>query len=66
MLVCHCHALTDRDIRDAVARGARSAGDVERVCQAGGDCGTCRLVVERILDGVCAKQPQRAMAEHRS
>jgi bacterioferritin-associated ferredoxin len=49
VIVCHCHRITDRDIRNLVVEGASSARDVERACAAGLDCGGCRVMVERLL-----------------
>ncbi len=50
MLVCHCHCVTEREIRDAVRRGADSAAAVGSVCGATTGCGGCRDLVEVIVD----------------
>ena len=50
MLVCHCKGLTDRAVRKAVKSGASSVGEVARACGAGGDCGSCRPVIQEIVD----------------
>ena len=52
MIVCHCHAVTDREIRQVAAQGAQSRVDVTRACRAGGDCGGCHPHVELILRGL--------------
>ena len=53
MIVCHCHAVTDRDIRKVVQEeGARTCGEIRRACKAGGDCGGCCPHVHMILQGV--------------
>jgi bacterioferritin-associated ferredoxin len=49
VIVCHCHRITDRDIRKLVADGAASTREVERACSAGLACGGCRLVVDELL-----------------
>jgi bacterioferritin-associated ferredoxin len=49
VIVCHCHQITDRDIRNLIAEGTSSTREVERACSAGLDCGGCRLVVDEIL-----------------
>ena len=50
MLVCHCHALTDRDIRRAVrVTGACSVADVGDHCGAATGCGGCYEVVNEIV-----------------
>lgn len=52
MVVCHCNAVSDREIRSAVAAGAMDAQDIERACTAGNRCGGCIPVVEAILSEV--------------
>jgi bacterioferritin-associated ferredoxin len=49
MLVCHCFAVRECEVRDAVARGARSAHEVARACRAGSRCGGCRPLIEELL-----------------
>lgn len=49
MVVCHCNAVSDREIRSAVAAGAMDADDLARHCSAGTRCGGCIPVVEAIL-----------------
>jgi bacterioferritin-associated ferredoxin len=55
MLVCHCHALTDRDIRRAVrSTGACSVDEVGDHCGAATGCGGCYEVVGEIV--ACEKR----------
>jgi len=55
MLVCHCHALTDRDIRCAVRNtGACSVAEVGDHCGAATGCGGCYEVVDEIV--ACEKR----------
>jgi bacterioferritin-associated ferredoxin len=49
MLVCHCHRVTDRTIRDLVKRGCRSASAIGSECGAGTACGGCCELVELIV-----------------
>ena len=50
MLVCHCHALTDRDIRRTVrTTGACSVAEVGDHCGAATGCGGCFEVVDEIV-----------------
>lgn len=61
MLVCHCHQVTDRQIRAEVRNGSRDAGQVSRQCRAGTACGGCvRLVKELVLDEVRRALPVEA------
>ncbi len=50
MLVCHCHAVNDATIRRCVADGARSGSEVREACGAGGSCGGCRPVIDRLIE----------------
>jgi bacterioferritin-associated ferredoxin len=55
MLVCHCHALTDRDIRRAVrTTGACSVAEVGDHCGAATGCGGCFELVDEIV--ACEKR----------
>jgi len=55
MLVCHCHALTDRDIRRSVrTTGACSVAEVGDHCGAATGCGGCHEVVADIV--ACEKR----------
>jgi bacterioferritin-associated ferredoxin len=49
MIVCHCHAVTDRAIRRCVREGACSRAEVSRACRAGTRCGGCHPTIEGIL-----------------
>jgi bacterioferritin-associated ferredoxin len=50
MLVCHCHAVNDHMIRRCVDAGARSESEVRAACGAGGTCGSCRPVIDRLIE----------------
>ena len=45
MIVCHCAVVSDRDIRDQVAAGARTVSQVLRETGAASGCGGCDLAV---------------------
>ena len=57
MIVCHCHQVSDRSIRDAVQDGASSRRQVTRACRAGGACGGCRPAIRAIIDSEAATEP---------
>jgi bacterioferritin-associated ferredoxin len=69
MIVCSCHAVSERSIRDAAARGMGHA-EVMALTRAGTDCGHCRESVEEIVsssgrgpcrgDHACPGCPQRS------
>ncbi len=50
MLVCHCHAVNDQMIRQCVDDGARSGNDILEACGAGASCGSCRPVIDRLIE----------------
>lgn len=49
MYVCVCRGITDRDIREAIAEGARSVSDVAQMLGAGTGCGTCRDFTQELI-----------------
>ena len=49
MVVCHCNAVSDHEIRAAVAAGACDAEGLAASCNAGTRCGGCQPVVDAIL-----------------
>jgi bacterioferritin-associated ferredoxin len=50
VIVCHCQAVCDREIRAAVRAGARSLRQVARACDAGRSCGGCRPAIHEIIE----------------
>jgi bacterioferritin-associated ferredoxin len=72
LLVCHCHRVCDRAIRDCIDSGARSLDDIGRACGAGTACGGCTATIGALLAGQPAdagvislgkaRAPQRAPA----
>jgi bacterioferritin-associated ferredoxin len=49
MYVCVCHAVTDREIREAVDCGARSLLDVQCRLPVGACCGRCQDTAEQVV-----------------
>jgi len=49
MIVCHCHRVTDREIRSIVQSGARTCADVADCCGASSGCGGCEALVTEIV-----------------
>ena len=50
MYVCVCRAVTDKQVKAAIEAGARTVGDVTKVCCAGDDCGACHHVIEGMIE----------------
>ncbi len=57
MFVCHCAVVTDRDVVESIANGARCMADVARETSAGRGCGRC-IPTLRML--VCQHGPVSA------
>ena len=50
-LVCTCFGVTEERIEELVASGAAgSIDDVARACNAGSGCGSCRMIIQEMLD----------------
>ena len=50
MYVCHCRAVTDRQIRTVIAGGATDLAAVATACGAGATCGGCLPAVRDLLE----------------
>jgi bacterioferritin-associated ferredoxin len=52
--ICICNAITDRQIRAAVAAGASSLGEVSMQLGVGAGCGSCREAAQHVIrDAAC-------------
>jgi bacterioferritin-associated ferredoxin len=49
MYVCICNAVTDKMIRAAVAEGATTLADLNRMTGCSGCCGSCADLAEAVL-----------------
>jgi bacterioferritin-associated ferredoxin len=67
MYICICNAVTDRQIRAAVAAGAASLSDVSMQLGVGAGCGCCREAAEQLIHrsacgGDCSTCDRREIA----
>jgi bacterioferritin-associated ferredoxin len=67
MYICICNAVTDRQIRAAVAAGAASLDDVTMQLGVGAGCGCCRDAAQELIrdagcSGDCATCVRRQVA----
>jgi bacterioferritin-associated ferredoxin len=63
MYVCICRAVTLSRLEALAGSGVDTLEGIERACGAGGDCGTCREDIRRVLTADCsAAQPQSKAA----
>jgi len=51
VIVCHCRAITDRDIRDSVRSGLTDLTAVAEATGAGSCCGGCLPSVDEVVSG---------------
>lgn len=49
MYVCVCFAVSDKQISDMVAKGAKSYKDIKKLCKAGSDCGACIKTIKSLI-----------------
>jgi bacterioferritin-associated ferredoxin len=56
VIVCHCRAVSDREVVAAAESGARELSDVAEVCGAGSECHGCHDRITSVLaalDDLC-------------
>lgn len=52
-LICTCFSITDTRINDLILRSqATSVVQITSACNAGGGCGSCRMLIQELLDAV--------------
>ena len=54
--------VSDREVRAAVERGARSVAELARECGAGGECRGCRATLEALLEKAARYRPSSLAA----
>jgi bacterioferritin-associated ferredoxin len=52
MMVCHCAAVSDRELVAAIEAGADSVDALSMRCGATSQCGGCRPIVEHLLERI--------------
>ena len=62
MFICHCRAITDHEIRDEIARGARTIDDLAERCGAGSRCGGCWPGLYELLEAEVGSVDRPAVA----
>ena len=50
MYVCVCLAVTESEVRAAIEAGATTREIVTQACRAGGDCGACHGMIDRMIE----------------
>lgn len=59
MYVCVCRAISDRQIREVVDRGAKSLCEVQAYLPVASCCGTCEDTAREIIDKQCSSTPRQ-------
>ena len=62
MILCQCQAVSDRDIRRAVRKGATTRREVMRQCGAGEMCGGCVPLIDQIVAEETADRAEAGIA----
>lgn len=57
MIVCICRGASERDVLEAIDRGATSIRDLQR-CGIGDDCGSCHRDLRTLLRAAAARDAQ--------
>lgn len=61
MIVCVCHGVPCSRIRSVIRDGAETVDAVGAACSAGTDCGSCREMIEDLIDETAPSQaPSRS------
>ncbi len=50
MIVCLCKGISDKHVRESIARGNSSVAEVAEDCGAGTGCGTCHDMLQMMVD----------------
>jgi bacterioferritin-associated ferredoxin len=56
MIVCHCRAVSDRDIEKCIDEGATCPGSIAARSGAGSECGGCQHTIVKLIQ----KRSERA------
>jgi bacterioferritin-associated ferredoxin len=59
VLICHCRAVNDATIRNAIHAGAREPTEVSLACGAGSRCGGCLPALRLLLDELDSEADRR-------
>lgn len=65
MIICHCHAVNERQLKDAIANGADTVRALNKELQVGNTCGQCLPQVRRVLESTLlqiAEPPTKQVA----
>lgn len=49
-LVCLCNMVTEKEIRNALIKGARTTNEIQKLTAAGTSCGRCLVLIDSIVE----------------
>lgn len=49
-LVCACNMVSEKEIVQALKKGATETPDIQRITQAGTSCGRCLMTIDRMVE----------------
>ncbi len=61
MYVCNCNGIRERQVRAAIAAGARRPADIFRACESKPQCARCVCDMRQMLE--CQKEALKFAAE---
>ena len=56
-LVCICNMVLEKEIIEALKKGARSTSDIQRITRAGTSCGRCLPILDAMLEEYMEELP---------
>lgn len=65
MIVCHCHGVTESDIRRAALECGREGPAVSQRCGAGTGCRGCLPTIQAVLQRMDPAEPKRKRQDDR-
>lgn len=63
MIVCHCHAVSDRTLRRCIREGCATSRDLGECTGAGTGCGGCEALIEEIVEEELARGAEARTSE---
>lgn len=49
-LVCACNMVSEKEIVQALKKGATETSDIQRITKAGTSCGRCLMTIDRMVE----------------
>lgn len=56
-LVCICNMVLEKEIIEALKKGARSTTEIQKLTRAGTSCGRCLPIIDALVEDFTANQP---------